>query len=249
MNPAHELARERYRSYLEDAFDSEELLELARLLELEIPDECDPADMTAVLESIVGRIEEAGALDSLLMQEDRSTLGLLVQLLDLGEVHPPCSFHSDSFGLGTEHDVEAEDFFVLKRVAEHFTIYFDKGSLPVAEFAAKEAERSLVAIEEGLNYEMKGRYPLVMYNSHNGFAVSNISGQELTEFTGGDLRERLGPADPAAGVRHARYWGRSSIVISMFLKAGESRRILPPASFSRSTWVSLSVKLVGRRLR
>ena len=68
---------------------------------------------------------------------------------------------------------------------EHFTIYFDKNSLPVAEFAAKEAERSLREIEEGLNYEMKGRYPLVFYNSHNGFAVSNISGSELTEFTGG----------------------------------------------------------------
>lgn len=68
---------------------------------------------------------------------------------------------------------------------EHFTIYFDKGSLPVAEFAAKEAERSLVEIEEALNYEMKGRYPLVFYNSHNGFAVSNISNTELTEFTGG----------------------------------------------------------------
>ncbi|MDP6778714.1 MAG: hypothetical protein QGI83_18310, partial [Candidatus Latescibacteria bacterium] len=26
--------------------------------------------------------------------------------------------------------------------SEHFTIYFDKSSLPVAEFAAKEAERS-----------------------------------------------------------------------------------------------------------
>jgi len=68
---------------------------------------------------------------------------------------------------------------------EHFTIYFDKGSLPVAEFAAKEAERSLAEIEEGLNYEMKGRYPLVLYNSHNGFAVSNIINSELTEFTGG----------------------------------------------------------------
>ncbi len=136
MNPAHELARERYRSYLEDAFDSEELLELARLLELEIPDECDPADMTAVLESIVGRIEEAGALDSLLMQEDRSTLGLLVQLLDLGEVHPPCSFHSDSFGLGTEHDVEVEDFFVLKRVGlVSVSVLFDKPLLTIHPWA------------------------------------------------------------------------------------------------------------------
>ena len=94
------------------------------------------------------------------------------------------------------HSAPAQEYFGKNKVSlgdhdwhfietEHFTIYFDKGSMPVAEFAAKEAERSLVEIEEGLNYEMKGRYPLVMYNSHNGFAVSNISGQELTEFTGG----------------------------------------------------------------
>ena len=98
--------------------------------------------------------------------------------------------------LAYAHSTAAQEYFGKNKVSlgdydwhfietEHFTIYFDKGSMPVAEFAAKEAERSLVEIEEGLNYEMKGRYPLVLYNSHNGFAVSNISGQELTEFTGG----------------------------------------------------------------
>ncbi|HCK12165.1 MAG TPA: hypothetical protein DHW45_20000, partial [Candidatus Latescibacteria bacterium] len=96
----------------------------------------------------------------------------------------------------TLNTAEAQEYFGKNKVSlgdfdwhyietEHFTIYFDKNSLPVAEFAAKEAERSLVEIEEALNYEMKGRYPLVFYNSHNGFAVSNISGAELTEFTGG----------------------------------------------------------------
>lgn len=99
-------------------------------------------------------------------------------------------------GFALSGSASAQEYFGKNKVSlgdhdwhfietEHFTIYFDKGSLPVAEFAAKEAERSLVEIEEGLNYEMKGRYPLVLFNSHNGFAVSNIAGQELTEFTGG----------------------------------------------------------------
>ena len=68
---------------------------------------------------------------------------------------------------------------------EHFTIYFDKESLPVAEFTAKEAERSLVQIEKDLKYTLKDRYPIVVYNSHSGFAVSNISPYEQSEFTGG----------------------------------------------------------------
>ena len=68
---------------------------------------------------------------------------------------------------------------------EHFTIYFDRPSIAVAEFAAKEAEKSLSEIEEALSYQIKTRYPLILFNSHNGFSVSNISGAELTEFTGG----------------------------------------------------------------
>ncbi len=69
--------------------------------------------------------------------------------------------------------------------SEHFTIYFDEGSLGLAEFVAKEAERSLVHIEKTLKYTMKDRYPIVIYNSHNGFAVSNIISGEQSEFTGG----------------------------------------------------------------
>ncbi len=69
--------------------------------------------------------------------------------------------------------------------SEHFTIYFDKSSLPVAEFAAKEAERSLLRIEKDLKYTMKERYPMVVYNSHNGFSVTNISPYEISEGVGG----------------------------------------------------------------
>ena len=68
---------------------------------------------------------------------------------------------------------------------EHFKIYFDKASQPAAEFAAKEAERSLVRLEKDLKYTLKDRYPIVIYNSHNGFSVTNITPTEQSEFTGG----------------------------------------------------------------
>ncbi len=92
--------------------------------------------------------------------------------------------------------VSAQEYFGRNKVTyddydwhyietEHFTIYFDRESLPVAEFAAKEAERSLVLIEKDLKYTMKGRYPFVVYNSHNGFSVTNISPQEIPDGVGG----------------------------------------------------------------
>ena len=68
---------------------------------------------------------------------------------------------------------------------EHFKIYFDKASQPAAEFAAKEAERALVRLEKDLKYTLKDRYPIVIYNSHNGFSVTNITPTEQSEFTGG----------------------------------------------------------------
>ncbi|MDA0745074.1 MAG: BamA/TamA family outer membrane protein [bacterium] len=92
--------------------------------------------------------------------------------------------------------LSAQDYFGMNKVTyqgydwhyietEHFIIYFDKNSQPVAEFAAKEAERSLVRIEKDLKYTLKDRYPMVIYNSHNGFSVTNISPYEQSEFTGG----------------------------------------------------------------
>jgi Tol biopolymer transport system component len=84
-----------------------------------------------------------------------------------------------------QNKVKYDDFDWHFIDTEHFTIYFDKPAYAVAEFAAREAERSLRDIEEALGYQIKARYPLIFFNSHNGFSVSNISGQELTEFTGG----------------------------------------------------------------
>ena len=40
-------------------------------------------------------------------------------------------------------------------------------------------------LEKDLKYTLKDRYPIVIYNSHNGFSVTNITPTEQSEFTGG----------------------------------------------------------------
>lgn len=98
--------------------------------------------------------------------------------------------------LGAVSPVVAQEYFGKNKVnysnyewhyidSEHFTIYFDKGSLDLAEFVAKEAERSVLHIEKTLKYTLKDRYPIIIYNSHNGFSVTNITSSEQSEFTGG----------------------------------------------------------------
>ena len=91
-----------------------------------------------------------------------------------------CLLSAAAFVLIAGGGISAQEYFGKNKVTyddydwhyietEHFTIYFDRESLPVAEFAAKEAERALAQIEKDLKYTLKGRYPFVVYNSHNGF--------------------------------------------------------------------------------
>ncbi|HCR18126.1 MAG TPA: hypothetical protein DIU35_11645, partial [Candidatus Latescibacteria bacterium] len=107
-----------------------------------------------------------------------------------------CLIGGLTFALLSACDLSAQEYFGQNKVTyddynwhfietEHFILYFDKDSQPAAEFCAKEAERSLVRLEKDLKYTLKSRYPIVIYNSHNGFAVSNILPQESSEFTGG----------------------------------------------------------------
>ena len=67
----------------------------------------------------------------------------------------------------------------------HFDVYFSKGSYGLAEFTAKEAERALIRIQQDLQYILHNRVPVVIYNSHNGFAQTNITLGELPEGIGG----------------------------------------------------------------
>lgn len=107
---------------------------------------------------------------------------VLFWLLALFLLSAPDTFAQEYFG---KNKVNYSQYNWHYIESEHFIIYFDKGSLSLAEFVAKESERSLVHIEKVLKYTMKNRYPIVIYNSHNGFSVTNITNSEQSEFTGG----------------------------------------------------------------
>ena len=68
---------------------------------------------------------------------------------------PALSYGQEYFG---KNKVSLGDYDWHYIETEHFTIYFDKGSLPVAEFAAKEAERGARILAEKKTIEAEEAY-------------------------------------------------------------------------------------------
>lgn len=67
----------------------------------------------------------------------------------------------------------------------HFDIYFYQDSYHLAKFAAEVLESSYVNISDELNYLLRKRIPVFVYNSPNEFQQTNITNQLLGEGTGG----------------------------------------------------------------
>ncbi len=67
----------------------------------------------------------------------------------------------------------------------HFDIYFYQNSYHLAKFAADVVESSYVIISEELNYRLRKRIPIFIYDSPNEFQQTNITNQLLGEGTGG----------------------------------------------------------------
>jgi Tol biopolymer transport system component len=90
------------------------------------------------------------------------------------------------------------DFQVLK--TEHFDIYFYPEEREGVEMAARMAERWMVRLENTLQFELRGRQPLILYASQPHFQQTNAIGGEVGEGTGGvteSLRRRI--IHPLAG--------------------------------------------------
>lgn len=68
---------------------------------------------------------------------------------------------------------------------EHFDVYYDAGSKPLAEFAAIAAEKALVSIQNTLNHKFSMRIALIVYDTHNDFQQTNVTGSYLPEGVGG----------------------------------------------------------------
>ncbi len=67
----------------------------------------------------------------------------------------------------------------------NFDIYFYQGGRELAEIAAPIAEQALKDIARVLNWRMRKRISLLIYNSHSDFQQTNVTLEYLTEGIGG----------------------------------------------------------------
>lgn len=67
----------------------------------------------------------------------------------------------------------------------NFDIYFYDDQYEVAKFAIAELESAYVIVSEELDYRLKGRIPVFIYNSPNEFQQTNVTPELLPEGVGG----------------------------------------------------------------
>lgn len=67
----------------------------------------------------------------------------------------------------------------------HFTIYYYQGEEELVKFAAQVAEESYYKLKEDLSHNFRKRVPLIIYNSHNDFAQTNVTLSLIEESVGG----------------------------------------------------------------
>lgn len=75
------------------------------------------------------------------------------------------------------------DFSVLK--TEHFDVYFDRGGEELAAFAEDVLEDGYAMFSDDLGIEVEFRIPVILYNSPNDFAQTNITMSLIEEGVGG----------------------------------------------------------------
>ena len=104
--------------------------------------------------------------------------GLFALLVAAALVAPPCAAQYFAFGKNRVQ-YEALDWHYLQ--STHFDVYFyeREATAPsgraLASFAARAAEDALVQVQDLFGYELTDRVPLLVYQSHNDFAVTNAA--------------------------------------------------------------------------
>jgi len=67
----------------------------------------------------------------------------------------------------------------------HFDIYYYENGYDVAEFAAEVLEDAYPVVSDQLDYDLKKRVPVILYNSPNEFQQTNVIPQLIEEGVGG----------------------------------------------------------------
>ena len=78
-----------------------------------------------------------------------------------------------------------EDFDWNYIQSRHFDIYYSVNGRTHADFVANEAELAYEHISTHLNWKLKHRVSIIIYNSHNDFQQTNVIGVYMREGIGG----------------------------------------------------------------
>ncbi|MBO6574743.1 MAG: PD40 domain-containing protein [Rhodothermales bacterium] len=76
---------------------------------------------------------------------------------------------------------DSQPWYYLR--TEHFDVYYYEGGKELADFAAHAAEEAYLKVADLFAYEPTGPIPMLVYTSHNAFAVTNAV--ELPTFSDG----------------------------------------------------------------
>lgn len=84
-----------------------------------------------------------------------------------------------------QNKVQYQQFHWNVIASDHFDIYFYDEGYDLAVFAATTLESSYVTVSTQLNHRLNKRVPVILYQSHNEFQQTNVTGGLLEEGVGG----------------------------------------------------------------
>jgi len=92
---------------------------------------------------------------------------------------------SMGFGQFGQNIVQYENFTWNFIQSKHFDIYYSENGRSHAEFTAEEAEVAYDKIADRLNWRLRQRVTIIIYNSHNDFQQTNVIDSYMYEGIGG----------------------------------------------------------------
>lgn len=90
--------------------------------------------------------------------------------------------HGQVFG---QNKVQYREFDWKFIQSPHFDIYFYNGGQPLAEFTSQTVEAAYSQVSSYLDWELRKRVSIIIYNSHNDFQQTNVTLQYMPEGVGG----------------------------------------------------------------
>jgi hypothetical protein len=93
-----------------------------------------------------------------------------------------------------ENKVQYREHIWNSITADHFVVYFDKGSDSLAMRTLDLAEKTQAVFSKRLNHQLSKKIPIILYASHQDFSQTNITPDLIEGSTGGfteALRDRV----------------------------------------------------------